>query len=294
MRFGVNLQLTIWDSGQDDYDHNQLAANWDAVDQHDHSPGKGKQIGSDGIADAAILNRHLAVNAVTSNKIQDLTIVGGDIADFTITKNKLDPSIFQDVPPLGTVTAWWRPDTNTAVPTGWVICHGQTVTSANHSWSGAGTIQVPDLRNRFVLGAYTSGTGTGTGTAPAESNGSTAVYGGSHTRNLFHSHDTDPHHHSITPNAQYSYLDGDGNPSSLVSHDVLVPDTGYVNVTGIKLETSLKVGGTMPAHGDQAVPVPHDHTGQTGNTNDTVDAATLNSDYRPAFVGLLYIMKVKT
>jgi hypothetical protein len=50
----------------------------------------------------------------------------------------------------------------------------------------------------------------------------------------------------------------------------------------------------MPAHGDQAVPVPHDHTGQTGNTNDTVDAATLNSDYRPAFVGLLYIMKVKT
>jgi hypothetical protein len=66
--------------------------------------------------------------------------------------NVIDGLVQNDVP-LGTVVAWFRPTSAIAVPDGWSICDGSSLSSDNHSWGTGTTIQLPDLRNKFVLGA---------------------------------------------------------------------------------------------------------------------------------------------
>lgn len=54
------MGLRIWNLLTDLYDHSQLADNWAKVDYHDHSPGKGVQIPTDGLADGAVTGPKLA------------------------------------------------------------------------------------------------------------------------------------------------------------------------------------------------------------------------------------------
>jgi hypothetical protein len=56
------MGLRIWDSLSDPYDHNQLADNWSKVDFHDHTPGRGVQIPTEGIADGAITSVKMAAS----------------------------------------------------------------------------------------------------------------------------------------------------------------------------------------------------------------------------------------
>lgn len=56
----AKMGLRIWNLLTDLYDHAQLADNWAKLDYHDHSPGKGVQIPTEGIADAAITGPKLA------------------------------------------------------------------------------------------------------------------------------------------------------------------------------------------------------------------------------------------
>ena len=58
----AKMGLRIWNLLTDLYDHTQLADNWAKVDYHDHSPGKGVQIPTEGIADAAITGPKLATS----------------------------------------------------------------------------------------------------------------------------------------------------------------------------------------------------------------------------------------
>jgi hypothetical protein len=98
------LGLKIWNSSSDPYDHSQQADNWAKVDEHDHSDGKGKQIPTSGIEDAAITaakidpaafpSLSLADGAVTTPKIADGAVTGDKIGTDTITgANILDNSI---------------------------------------------------------------------------------------------------------------------------------------------------------------------------------------------------------
>ncbi len=58
----AKMGLKIWNLLTDLYDHTQIADNWAKVDYHDHSPGKGVQIPTDGIADGAITATKLAAS----------------------------------------------------------------------------------------------------------------------------------------------------------------------------------------------------------------------------------------
>src|SRR5271167_2456302 len=60
MRTSSKMGLRIWNLLLDNYDHEQLADNWAKVDAHDHSPGRGVLIPSEGIADQAIIPRLLS------------------------------------------------------------------------------------------------------------------------------------------------------------------------------------------------------------------------------------------
>lgn len=56
------MGLTIWNQTSDPYDHDQLADNWMKVDYHDHTPGRGIQIPTEGIADRSITPIKLAAS----------------------------------------------------------------------------------------------------------------------------------------------------------------------------------------------------------------------------------------
>lgn len=81
------MGLQIWDQLTDPYDHNQLAGNWDKVDQHDHSSGRGVQIPTGGIADGAITAAKIA--AGTTLTIADGSVTTPKIANTAVTADKL-------------------------------------------------------------------------------------------------------------------------------------------------------------------------------------------------------------
>jgi hypothetical protein len=85
----TNMGLTSWSSPSDLFDNNELADNWTAVDQHDHTTGKGVQIPTAGIATNAVTSGKLANNAVTTAKIAAGAVTNAQIATGTILASNL-------------------------------------------------------------------------------------------------------------------------------------------------------------------------------------------------------------
>jgi hypothetical protein len=56
----AKMSLRVWNLLTDLYDHAQLADNWAKIDYHDHSPGKGVQVPTEGLADGAVTSPKLA------------------------------------------------------------------------------------------------------------------------------------------------------------------------------------------------------------------------------------------
>src|SRR5437762_2559478 len=81
------MGLRIWDQLADPYDHNQLADNWAKVDQHDHSPGRGVLVPTEGIADQAITQGKLANGIQTTPA--DSSVTTAKIATAAVTADKL-------------------------------------------------------------------------------------------------------------------------------------------------------------------------------------------------------------
>lgn len=71
------MSLRVWDQFSDPYSHDQLADNWSKVDLHDHTPGRGVQIPTEGIADGAVTGAKLAA----SNIISTIQVVDGSLLD---------------------------------------------------------------------------------------------------------------------------------------------------------------------------------------------------------------------
>lgn len=88
----TNMGITKW-AGSDHFSYSQLATNWDKVDAHDHTSGKGVQIPTAGIAN----------NAITSAKIADGAIVNADInASAAIDGTKLAAASI----PVSKLSSW--------------------------------------------------------------------------------------------------------------------------------------------------------------------------------------------
>src|SRR3954452_9070039 len=194
--------LRIWNSGSDYYDHDELAANWDAVDGHDHSPENGgRRIPRGGLEPGAVDGVVLAPDSVTSTHIVNKTIQRIDLADGIIGTDQIDPAVFSWITPLGVITPWFRPVGTIPVPAGWTFADGRTLAAGQHAWSGITNVTVPDLRGKFVLGSAdpnpptgvtAKSIGTGVNDAPAE-----ASTGGAHARYFNHSHTVPGHSHTV-------------------------------------------------------------------------------------------------
>lgn len=93
-----HIGLKVWNLTTDRYDSGQLADNFARLDEHDHSSGKGKQIGTAGIEDGSITTAKLAPDI----SLPDGTVETGDITPGAITYATLDPAIIEDLGLSGT------------------------------------------------------------------------------------------------------------------------------------------------------------------------------------------------
>lgn len=62
--FTQKMGLATWDQPLDRYDYLQLANNWQIIDFHDHSPGRGVQISGTGIVPGSIQASNIATGAI--------------------------------------------------------------------------------------------------------------------------------------------------------------------------------------------------------------------------------------
>jgi hypothetical protein len=209
-----NIGLTVWDLPTDDFDHTQLEQNWIAVDNHDHSSGKGVQIGTLGIQPLAITNALLALGSVANANLQANSVATGNIQagavgnaqlavgsvhgnvipNAAITASMLDPTIV----PLGGVMLLWRPPGSGATPGGfWEAMDGRAWSTITNAWNlTTGTI--PDTRGIFAKGADINGVyGPAIGTT-----------GGSASINFAHSHTVNPHSHTVPDHSHGIGADG--------------------------------------------------------------------------------------
>jgi hypothetical protein len=127
-------RFRVWPAGTDSYDHAELADNWDKLDAIIGIPSTGIWPSSEGLG-------------------------GGIYGEITSAKAAAIP--------VGACFPWFRPSTSMAVPEGYVICDGQTV-SDHEVLNVTGSFSAPDLRNRFIIGASAT-TPVGTASADAAS-----------------------------------------------------------------------------------------------------------------------------
>jgi hypothetical protein len=269
-----NMGLTKWDQTVDKYDHNQLATNFNLIDLHDHTPGKGVRIPTNGIQDGAITTAKLADGSVTSIKL----------ANGAVGADQLDKAY---VHPLGSLLLWWRPNNLTAVPTGWVIAAGQTIAAANHDFAGGGSITLPSMDHAFAM-AVVDPTAIGT-------------TGGSATASLAHSHAVNPHSHTV-PGHSHNTL---GHAHSYAG----ITDTkADLNTQVDFTNTNNDAYVHSKPHGDPGIPGhSHGFSGVTSSSADstnsvglttatsggTTDSQLGSTSIVPPWVGFLPLIKVK-
>jgi hypothetical protein len=80
------------------------------------------------------------------------SMLSGDAA---LDLDALGPEILRQLTQIGQVIDWWRPASSVPLPSGFEICDGHQVAAGQHEFPGLSTsaINLPDLRNAFVLGA---------------------------------------------------------------------------------------------------------------------------------------------
>jgi hypothetical protein len=321
-----NMSLVTWDLPEDPWDYQQLASNFVAVDEHDHVPGRGKQIPSGGILDQAVTAIKIAPNAVVptqhiapasiplsrmapgsvgASQLVSGSVGSGALAPGAVTLDRLDTGVL----PIGFVGQWYRATTAITPPTNWEIMDGRDWASIPNKMGPGGTQwssgTIPDMRNRFALGASVVGVGTSPLDPP-----DIGSRGGSMTRNLSHTHTLNQHSHSVSPHSHSITADGshnhrytsyDGHQVDAMEHRVAAAGSGRSNwAVFVPFADAL---GTDPHPVTLTTQASHNHTGATASSTATTDlspagdstqaAGDSNADLRPAFVGLLYIMRVR-
>jgi hypothetical protein len=147
-------RFVVWDLDSDPYENEQLALNWDRLDNLIGGPS-GVGSGQPGDHDTSTPPKPLG----TPSSWLNLGDVNNDPENRTLY-SVIAGLDFNDAP-LGSIIMWWRPGPSVLLPAGWVPCDGSTYTNNTavsppiklHSYAQA-AITVPDFRNAFPIGAY--------------------------------------------------------------------------------------------------------------------------------------------
>jgi hypothetical protein len=189
------------------------------------------------------------------------------------------------------------------VPTGWLLCNGQATTGYPNLISVVGA-NVPDLRDKFVVGAGSSfnlkATGGGYATGGAgDHNHSTNGVSGSYTTNdsySEHSHNT-YHDHSAAAAGTHDHNGSTGSPFSNTN-----ADSGNLRAAGSSGHGHNFNTSNAGSHGHYVNPVNpgssvagigHSHTGSfnTNGANTSSQPGNHTHSLTPAYYALTYIIK---
>jgi hypothetical protein len=158
--------------------------------------------------------------------------------------------------PVGTVISWWRADETTPLPSDeWAIADGSTVTDPASPLYGK---TLPDMTERFAMGVAVENIGQ---------------LGGNNSLNLAHTHQVNDHVHSIPGH------------SHTLDHDHHTQDAYAVAGGSLSVHRDI-TGVTVTNTGDWA--------GTTGGSQPgTTSALSASTDIRPAYVGMIFLVKIK-
>lgn len=229
--------------------------------------------------------------------------------------------VFNSAVPVGSVTMWAGDTTD--VPDGWNLCDGSAISRSTYSdlytllgntfgaGDGSTTFNVPDMTDRFVVGAGSSY--------------SRNSKGGSSSNNLSHTHTVNTHSHSIsqhshTVSSHRHYTGAHSHGSGSYTADIVrtatfqmylrqVSSGGWTsnilnnlyNSSGSSVGQSsgVSVRGTSDAAnaGYTDYQAPGTSTAgatSTGNTSpSTGSGGSSSQENRPPYIGIFYIIKIE-
>jgi microcystin-dependent protein len=194
-------------------------------------------------------------------------------------------AVYREVVPVGTVLMWAGSDAN--VPTNWLLCNGAAISRSTYSdlfnslgsgfggGNGSTTFNIPDMRDRFVVGAGTtySRNGKGGSVSVTLSTAQLASHNHGNTGST-----TPSHTHGISSSGTHGHA-LDYSSSGGINHGV--------TAMGTKLGTSSGIVGTSGAH-------THTTSSQSGGSHlhSTGSAGSgLAHENRPPYIGMFYIIK---
>jgi microcystin-dependent protein len=229
--------------------------------------------------------------------------------------------VFESAVPLGSVTMWAGDSGD--VPTGWDLCDGSAISRSTYSdlytllgntfgaGDGSTTFNLPDMRDRFVVGAGSSYARNAQGGSTSNDIGHTHTVN-SHSHSIAqHSHTVSSHRHytgahshtsgsivaHIFRNSQYQmYLQNVSSgawastqlinlynsSNSAIGHSTAVGTSGSTGSANAGY-TDYQSPGTSTAGATS-----------TGNTSPSTDSGGSSSlENRPPYIGLFYIIKVE-
>jgi len=167
--------------------------------------------------------------------------------------------------PIGTIVAYG----GNSAPSGWQICNGGTASSSALQ-TLLGQSNVPDLRDRFIIGAG--------------SNYSRHNTGGSKDATLVsHSHTINNHTHSFSTNNQGSHVH-----NLLYNHGAFGGSSGAVTPRSGNTPVTPGISGRVSSEGG------HTHSGTTGNPSNTgtnSQGSSATNANLPPYYALIYIIK---
>jgi microcystin-dependent protein len=229
--------------------------------------------------------------------------------------------VFESAVPLGSVTMWAGGSGD--VPTGWDLCDGSAISRSTYSdlytllgntfgaGDGSTTFNLPDMRDRFVVGA-------GSSYARNAQGGSTSNdIGHTHTVNS-HSHSIAQHSHTVSSHRHYTGAHSHTS-GSIVAHifrnstyqmylqNVSSGAWGGTHLINLYNSSSNGAGhatavGTSGSTGSanagytdyQSPGTSTAGATSTGNTSPSTNSSGSSSlENRPPYIGLFYIIKVE-
>lgn len=258
----------------------------------------------------------------SNGNLADAEQMNANFESLRVSVEAIDNGTFAGVP-LGGVIPWFRPAPGITVPSGYAIADGSTLNVGSHAFPGVpGSVTLPDLRNRFVLGASPTGSGSGTAADGAANAPAPGTSGGSNaTRSLAHTHgaavsltaaSAGAHGHSVSVSGTTAA--GGGHEHDLPFGDAggglgwsRAYATGTAFVRDLRL-TAYDTGGNATVAAYKATGGTHTHsltsTGTaasdgahthavSGTVVTNTQAGGDSVDTRPAYVGLIYLVRVK-
>lgn len=240
--------------------------------------------------------------------------------DQALDINASGASLLRQVIPIGAVIDWWRPSSSFPIPDGFAVCNGQVIAADQHDFGGGATVQLPDLRNKFIVGADNlkvdggqSAPGDGTAAFDAQhphapgirgTGGANAPKDLRHSHQFGHSHTTPmlDHYHGVTGvdhlhGVTVSISTGASNSNTAGG----VGSGGYAACAYYNhSHTGSGSGGTGAADrslytntGYSTAGAGASSTVSQSTTTTDLGTASTTADMRPSHYGLLKIMKVR-